>query len=114
MRAKGANELSIRILLAVGQHESLHVYTDGYQAFGPFVEGDVFEHKYIVQGDVEYASDEVHVNTCRATPRRNDGGLHPLEVFRETNLRSISEQLITSRALWKPYSIRYLTFCSKN
>jgi len=41
-------------LLAVGQQESLTVYTDGFQAYEP------------LEVDREYVDGDVHVNTCES------------------------------------------------
>jgi len=64
--AKAANESTIRLLLAVGQQESLTVYTDGFRAYEPLDEDDAFTREYVVHGDGEYVDGDVHVNTCES------------------------------------------------
>ncbi|MBB6644704.1 IS1595 family transposase [Halobellus ruber] len=59
--AKAADESTIRLLLAVGQQESLVVYTDGFRAYDPLDEDDTFTREYVVHGD-----GDVHVNTCES------------------------------------------------
>lgn len=44
--AKAAIESRIRLLLAVGQQESLTVYTDSFRAYKPLEEDDAFTHEY--------------------------------------------------------------------
>lgn len=79
--AKAADKSMIRLLLAVGQQPSLSVYTDGFRAYEPLDEDDVFEREHVVHGDGEHADEEVHVSTCEShasltrhvalTPSRN-------------------------------------------
>jgi len=64
--AKTATESRIRLLLAVGQQESLTVYTDGFRAYEPLEEDDAFTREYVVHGDGEYVDGDVHVNTCES------------------------------------------------
>ena len=64
--AKAADESTIRLLLAVGQQESLTVYTDGFRAYEPLEEDDESDREYVVHGDGEYADEEIHVNTCES------------------------------------------------
>jgi transposase len=64
--AKAADESTIQLLLAVGQQESLTVYTDGFLAYGPIDEDDVSTHEYVVHGDGEYVNEDVHMNTCES------------------------------------------------
>jgi len=64
--AKAATESKIRLLLAVGQQESLTVYTDGFRAYEPLEADDAFTREYVVHGDGEYADGDVHVNTCES------------------------------------------------
>ena len=63
---KAATESRIRLLLAVGQQESLTVYTDGFRAYEPLEEDDAFTREYVVHGDGEYVDGDVHVNTCES------------------------------------------------
>jgi len=53
--AKPVTESQIRLLLAVGQQESLTVYTDGSRAYEPLEEDDG-----------EYVDGDVQVNTCES------------------------------------------------
>lgn len=62
--AKTSDESTIRLLLTVGQQESLTVYTDGFRAYEPLEKDDTFEREYVVHSDDEYADGEVHVSTC--------------------------------------------------
>jgi transposase-like protein len=64
--AKAADESTIRLLLAVGQQESLTVYTDGFRAYDPLEGDDAFTREYVVHSDGEYADGDVHVNTCES------------------------------------------------
>jgi transposase-like protein len=64
--AKAADESTIRLLLANPNKESLAVYTDGFRAYEPLDEDDVFDREYVVQGDGEYADEEAHLNTCES------------------------------------------------
>jgi transposase len=64
--AKTATKSRIRLLLAVGQQESLTVYTDGFRAYEPLEEDDAFTPKYVAHGDGEYVDGNVHVNTCES------------------------------------------------
>ncbi len=64
--AKTADESTIRLLLAVGQQESLTVSTDGFRAYEPLEEDDAFDREYVVHGDGEYVDGDVHVNTCES------------------------------------------------
>ncbi len=64
--AKAATESKIRLLLAVGQQESLTVYTDGFRAYEPLEEDDTFTREYVVHGDGEYVNGDVHMNTCES------------------------------------------------
>lgn len=67
--AKAADESTIRLLLAVGQQESLTVYTDSFRAYEPLEDDDAF--------DREYADDEVHVNACESHASRVRRWLSP-------------------------------------
>jgi transposase-like protein len=64
--AKSATESTVRLLLAEHEEESLTVYTDGFRAYDPLEEDDEFHREYVVHGDGEYATGEVHVNTCES------------------------------------------------
>jgi transposase len=64
--AKAADESTIRLLLADRQPESLTVYTDGFRAYDPLEEDDVFDREYVVHGEGEYVDRDVHVNTCES------------------------------------------------
>ena len=64
--AKAADESTIRLLLADCQQESLTVYTDGFRAYEPLEDDESFDREYVIHGDGEYATDEVHVNTCES------------------------------------------------
>jgi len=64
--AKAATESTIRLLLADRQQESLTVYTDGFRAYDPLNEDDVFTREYVVHGDGEYVDGDIHVNTCES------------------------------------------------
>jgi transposase-like protein len=63
---KAADELTIRLLLAVDQQESLTVYTDGFRAYEPLDGDDAFTREYVVHSDGEYADGDIHVNTCES------------------------------------------------
>jgi transposase len=63
---KAATESKIRLLLAVGQQESLTVYTDGFRAYDPLEEDDAFTREYVVHGNGEYVDGDVYVNTCES------------------------------------------------
>jgi transposase len=63
---KAATESKIRLLLAVGQQESLTVYTDGFRAYDPLEEDDAFIREYVVHGDGECVNGDVYVNTCES------------------------------------------------
>ena len=75
--AKAADESTIRLLLAVGQQESLTVYTDGFRAYEPLEENDAFTRAYVVHGDGEYVDGDVHVNTCESHASLARGWLSP-------------------------------------
>jgi len=75
--AKAADESTIRLLLADRQQESLTVYTDGFRAYEPLEDDDVFDCEYVVHGDGEYADDEVHVNACESHASRVRQWLSP-------------------------------------
>lgn len=64
--AKSATESTVRLLLADHEEESLTVYTDGFRAYDPLEDVDAFHREYVVHGDGEYATGEVHVNTCES------------------------------------------------
>jgi transposase len=63
---KAATESKIRLLLAVGQQESLTVYIDGFRAYDPLEEDDAFTREYVVHGDGECVNGDVYVNTCES------------------------------------------------
>ena len=63
---KAATESKIRLLLAVDQQESLTTYTDGFRAYEPLEEDDVFTGECVVHGDDEYVDGNVHANTCES------------------------------------------------
>lgn len=67
--AKAADELTIRLLLTDRQEESLTAYTDGFRTYESLEEDEAYDREYVVHGGGEYADDEVHVNTWRATRR---------------------------------------------
>ncbi len=64
--AKSANESTVQLLLVNYDQESITVYTDGFRAYDPLEEYDVFTLKYVVHGDEEYADGDIHVNTCES------------------------------------------------
>jgi transposase-like protein len=45
---RAVDESTIRLLLAVGQQESLTVYTDGFRAYEPLEEDNAFGREYVV------------------------------------------------------------------
>ena len=64
--AKSANESTVRLLLVVIEEESLSVYTDGFRAYDPLEEDDMFERDAVIHGEEEYVDRDAHVNTCES------------------------------------------------
>ncbi len=75
--AKSANESTVRLLLDNHDEESLTVYTDGFRAYDPLDDDDIFDRKFVVHSDGEYADEDVHINTCESHGSLVRPGLSP-------------------------------------
>jgi len=81
----------VRVPLAGHGQELFTVYTGGFRAYEPFDDGE-FTRKYVVRGDAEYATDEVHIKTCESHEPLLYSGSPPTAEFQKTNSPSISER----------------------
>jgi transposase len=84
--AKAADESMSRLLLAVGQQESLTVYIDGFRAYDPLEEDDTFDREYVVHGD-----EDIHVNAAKAKRRGRGGGSRRIRASPRTDSHRIYE-----------------------
>ncbi|SFJ00825.1 ISXO2-like transposase domain-containing protein [Natronobacterium gregoryi] len=63
---KSADESTVRLLLDNHEQESLTVYADGFRAYEPLDDDDIFNREYVVHSDGEYADEDAHINTCES------------------------------------------------
>ena len=64
--AKSTDESTMRLLLGSREEESLTIYIDGFRAYDPLEDDEIYQREAVIHSDGKYVDGTAHVNTCES------------------------------------------------